>query len=107
MSVITDSMFVIHQTDEFEEWLDKLADRKAKGIIRDRLLRIQGGNLGDVEPVGGGVSEIKIHFGAGYRLYFIKQGLVLILLLCGGDKGTQRRDINKAKAMAAELGDGE
>ena len=96
-------MFSVLQTEEFETWLDALADRKAVKLIRNRLLRIEGGLLGDVEPVGEGVSEIRIHYGPGYRIYFVLRQRVVIVLLCGGDKSTQRKDIKRAKALAAEL----
>lgn len=71
--------------------------------IADRILRIANGNLGDVEPVGEGVSEARIHYGPGYRLYFIRRGEELIILLCGGDKSTQARDIRLAKQLAEEV----
>lgn len=96
-------MIAVQQTEEFEEWLDGLADRKAKGVIRDRILQIEGGLLGKTKGLGGKVGEIIIDYGPGYRLYYIRVGLVVIVLLCGGTKGSQRRDIKRAKAMAAEL----
>ena len=96
-------MYSVLQTEEFETWLDSLADRKARKLIRNRLLRIEGGLLGDVEPVGEGVSEIRVHYGPGYRIYFVLRERVVVVLLCGGDKSTQRKDIRKAKALAAEL----
>lgn len=96
-------MIVVQQTEEFEEWLDGLADRKARAVIRDRILQIEGGLLGNNKSLGDKVAEIKIDFGPGYRLYYSKVGLVVIILLCGGNKGSQRRDIKRAKKMAAEL----
>jgi putative addiction module killer protein len=66
------------------------------------LVRLAGGNFGDVEPVGEGVSELRIHVGPGYRVYFMRRGAAIVLLLCGGDKGSQSRDIARAKAMASE-----
>ena len=97
------SVYVVQQTEEFEEWLDGLADRRARGIVRDRILRMEGGNLGKCESVGGKVREAKIDYGPGYRLYFIKMDLVVVVLLCGGDKSTQAADIGRAKRMVAQL----
>jgi putative addiction module killer protein len=96
-------MIEIRQTPNFREWHAGLADRRAAEIIAKRILRIQAGLLGDAKPVGEGVSEARINYGPGYRLYFIQRGAVMIVLLCGGDKKSQRRDINLAKALAAEL----
>jgi putative addiction module killer protein len=81
----------------FIEWLQGLNDRQARARIAARLARIAVGNLGDVEPVGDGVMELRIDWGPGYRLYFARLGQVIVLLLCGGDKRTQQRDINRAK----------
>ena len=81
----------------FEEWLDDLRDQKARAKIRVRLDRLENsGHTGDCEPVGGGVYELKIHFGPGYRVYFGKDQEMLVVLLLGGDKDTQDRDIKKA-----------
>ena len=81
----------------FEEWLEELRDRRAAAKVRARLNRLATfGHVGDCEPVGGGVHELKVHFGPGYRAYFAKHGQEIILLLCGGDKGTQDHDIKKA-----------
>lgn len=96
-------MIEVRQTVAFETWLDGLTDDRAASRIAQRIIRLRNGLLGDVKPVGGGVSEIRIDYGPGYRLYFAPRGAVLILLLCGGDKRTQRRDIARAKALAAEL----
>lgn len=92
-------MFTIIKTERFGKWLDKLKDRHAKVRILDRINSMIGGNLGDVKPVGEGVSETRIHYGPGYRLYFYQQGDVVIVLLCGGDKSTQNKDIEKAKEL--------
>jgi putative addiction module killer protein len=96
-------MHSVLQTEEFEDWLDGLRDRKAQKAVRNRILQIEGGSLGDVRSLGGKVSEARIHYGPGYRLYFTLRGLVAVILLCGGDKGSQRRDVTKAKKMVAEL----
>lgn len=95
----------VEMTDEFADWLKGLQDRTARARITKRLMRIPDGNLGDVRPVGGGISELRIHYGPGYRVYFEQRGLVLIILLCGGDKGTQRADIEEAKRIAESLED--
>lgn len=98
-------MVEIRKTAVFAKWFDGLKDRKAKARIQARIDRIQIGNLGDVLPVGEGVSEIRIHYGPGYRLYFVKRGTIVVILLSGGDKSTQKSDIKKAKVLANELGD--
>lgn len=86
----------------FDRWLTGLQDRRAVARIAARLDRLAGGNPGDVQPVGNGVSELRIHYGPGYRVYFLQQGPVMIVLLCGGDKSSQEKDIIQAKALAAE-----
>jgi putative addiction module killer protein len=96
-------MYEIRTTDTFENWLKALKDRKAVLAIAKRLDRAMKGNLGDVEAVGDGVSEMRIFFGPGYRLYFTMQNGKLIVLLCGGDKSSQQRDIQKAKELARNL----
>ena len=93
-------MFELRQTPAFAAWLKALRDRIAVQRIAVRLDRMQLGNLGDVQPVGDGVSEARIHCGPGRRLYFIRRGETLIVLLCGGDKSTQARDIERAKSLA-------
>jgi putative addiction module killer protein len=95
----------VRQTIAFRQWLARLADRRAVEKIAQRIVRLQAGLFGDVKPVGGGVSEIRINYGPGYRVYFIRRGSAVILLLCGGDKSSQKRDIEAAKAMAAILED--
>ena len=100
-------MHSVLQTEEFEEWLDRLRDRRAVAAIRNRVLQFEGGLFGDVRSLGDRVSEARIHYGPGYRLYFTMQGLVTVILLCGGDKGSQRRDVAKAKRMASQLGEAE
>ena len=96
-------MIVVQQTEEFEEWLDGLADRKARNMVVRRILQIEGGLPGNTRSLGDKVSEIKIDYGPGYRLYYTKVGLIVIILLCGGDKGSQKRDIKKAKGLAAQV----
>lgn len=80
-----------------------LADRRAAERIVQRIVRLQSGLLGDTKGVGDGVSELRIDYGPGYRVYFVRRGAMVIILLCGGDKGSQSRDIKRAKAMVAEL----
>ena len=96
-------MIEIRQTVEFSDWLVGLRDRTAKARIEVRLRRLSLGNPGDVKPVGEGVSELRIAHGPGYRVYFVQRGDVLVILLCGGDKSSQNRDIERAKAMARQL----
>lgn len=91
------------QTPAFAEWFESLRDRKAKSKIAGRIARIEIGLMGDVKSVGGGVSEVRIDFGPGYRLYFTRRGEQLIILLVGGDKSSQRRDIQLAKDLAAQI----
>ncbi|HEY1932425.1 MAG TPA: type II toxin-antitoxin system RelE/ParE family toxin [Acetobacteraceae bacterium] len=93
----------VRQTTVFRQWLDDLADRRAAERIAQRIVRLQAGLLGDVRPVGGGVAELRIDYGPGYRVYFVQRGHVLCILLCGGDKRSQRRDIARAMVLAAEL----
>jgi putative addiction module killer protein len=81
----------------FDEWLDSLRDRKAKSKIRARLDRVEDGNLGDCKSVGEGVFELRIDYGPGYRIYFGQEGITIIILLCGGDKSTQKQDVDKAQ----------
>jgi putative addiction module killer protein len=81
----------------FVEWLEDLNDRRARTRIETRLARVAVSNFGDVEPVGEGVMELRIDWGPGYRVYFARLGQVVVLLLCGGDKRTQQKDINRAK----------
>jgi len=96
-------MIEVRQTETFERWIANLRDARAASRIAQRIVRLRNGLLGDVKPVGGGVSELRIDYGPGYRLYLVKRGPMLIVLLCGGDKRTQRRDIAAARALAAEL----
>lgn len=95
-------VFEVRQTLHFEAWLKKLKDRKAVAAISRRIEQVGRGNFGDYKSVGDGVSELRIDQGPGYRLYFIRRDGRLIILLCGGDKGSQARDIQRAKSMAEE-----
>ena len=96
-------MFLIKPLPEFTEWLDGLSDASVRGVVAARIKRLERGLMGDVEPVGDGVSELRIHFGAGWRIYFVRRGVQLIVLLAGGSKRTQKADIKRAKALAALL----
>ncbi|WP_305045038.1 type II toxin-antitoxin system RelE/ParE family toxin [Geoalkalibacter sp.] len=96
-------MYVLRQTVEFQNWLDGLKDQRAQVRIAARLRLAEAGNLGDWKPVGGEVSEMRLDYGPGYRLYFTRRGSLLIIMLAGGDKSTQKRDIKRAQRMAAEL----
>jgi len=99
-------MIEIKQTEVFETWLDKLRDRRAIRLIAARLERLTHGHFGDVKPVSSGISELRIHYGAGYRVYFQQRGKEIILLLCGGDKSSQDRDIKRAQQIAKQWRDG-
>lgn len=96
-------MVEVRQTEEFAKFLTKLRDSRAKAKIAARIDRLRFGNPGDAAPVGEGISELRIDFGPGYRVYFVKKkGDVLIVLLCGGDKSTQEKDIQRAKVLAQQ-----
>ena len=95
-------MYAILRSSTFDRWLSRLRDRQAVNRIVARLLAAEDGHLGDVRPVGGGVSEMRIQYGPGYRIYFIRRRAELIILLCGGDKDSQQRDIERARRMATE-----
>jgi putative addiction module killer protein len=92
----------IRETVTFSAWLKALRDSQSRARIAARVRRLAFGNPGDVRPVGEGISELRIHCGPGYRVYYVQRGAVLIVLLCGGDKSTQARDIAMAKKMAKE-----
>ena len=96
-------MFTVQQTQEFQDWLDALRDRRAQVRIAARLRLAEAGNLGDWKPVGGEVSEMRVDFGPGYRLYFTRRGSVLLIMLAGGDKSTQARDIRRAQRILKQL----
>jgi putative addiction module killer protein len=96
-------MIEIRKTEQFAKWLDNLRDVQAKARVLVRIERLASGNAGDVKPVGEGISEIRIDFGPGYRVYFTKRGSELIILLAGGDKSSQSRDIKAALRLAQNL----
>lgn len=96
-------MMGIRKTDIFVKWLDKLKDRRARARVLARIDRLEMGYFGDVRPVGEGVSELRIFYGPGYRVYFMQHNSVLILLLLGGDKQSQQMDIAKAKKIAKKI----
>jgi putative addiction module killer protein len=96
-------MAEVQQTAEFTVWLQELRDIRARARIAARIDRLAFGLMGDVKSVGGSVSELRIDYGPGYRVYFTRRGGELVILLCGGDKSSQGRDIAKAKEMAAQL----
>ena len=93
-------MIELKQTETFRKWWTGLRDKRALGIILSRLDRLAYGHVGDAEPVGDGISELRIHCGPGYRVYFQRRGNTLIVLLCGGDKSKQAKDIKRAKRLA-------
>jgi putative addiction module killer protein len=96
-------MVEIRKTNLFAQWLDNLSDIRARARIQARIERLAAGNPGDVEPVGEGVSELRINYGPGYRVYFKRRGQELIILLAGGDKSTQPKDIKTALRLARNL----
>jgi putative addiction module killer protein len=98
-------VFTIKMTDEFAAWLNGLKDGMTRRRLGRRLEKAQSGNLGDVAPIGDGVSEMREHFGAGWRMYYVQRGAVLIVMLGGGNKSTQNKDIAAAKKLAARLED--
>lgn len=93
-------MLVLQQTETFRKWRTGLADLRARALIASRLDRLAQGHWGDVEPVGEGVSELRIHHGPGYRIYVTRRGDAVVILLCGGNKGSQARDIRTAQQLA-------
>ena len=96
-------MFTILRSTEFDKWLVDLADEKARARIATRIISAEFGNLGDCKPVGEGVSEMRIDHGPGYRVYFVRRGKTVYLLLLGGNKKDQKRDIKRAQAIARTL----
>jgi len=93
----------VRQAERFAAWLEGLRDRRARLRITARLLRLEAGLFGDVKPVGEGVSELRIDYGPGYRVYFVQRGQTLLIILCGGGKGSQDRDVAAAKLLAKEI----
>jgi len=102
MGYVLTMQYEIETSEIFDKWLLKLKDRQAVIAIAKRLGRARLGNFGDIAPVGGGVSEMRFFIGPGYRLYYVIQGGKIIVMLCGGDKSSQEKDIKKAKEMAKE-----
>lgn len=98
-------MIELKQTETFRKWRTGLKDARVRALIASRLDRLAFGLAGDAEPVGQGISELRIHHGPGYRIYFRKRGNTIIVLLCGGDKSTQAKDIKTAKRLAEEWSD--
>lgn len=95
-------MVELRQTETFRKWWTKLRDQRARALVAARLDRLAYGLTGDVQPVGEGISELRIHYGPGYRVYYQQRGTTILVLLCGGDKGSQAEDIKTAKRLAAE-----
>lgn len=93
----------LDKTDEYNNWFTSLGDKLVKARIEARIRRLQEGNAGDAEPVGEGVSELRLHFGSGWRVYYTERNRRLIILLAGGSKGTQKRDIKLALELARNL----
>lgn len=96
-------MYDIRRTDAFSKWLDRLRDARARVRVLSRLTRVEEGNLGDTRPVGEGVSEFRIDYGPGYRVYYTQRDKTIIILLGGGDKSTQTQDIKRAIQLARDL----
>lgn len=96
-------MIEVRRTAEFGKWLSELRDLRARARIGVRIERIAEGNFGDAKSLGGSVSELRLDFGPGYRVYFTRHGDVVVILLCGGDKDSQERDIKRAKSLAQEI----
>ena len=95
----------LKQTETFRKWRAGLKDERIRALIASRLDRLAFGHIGDAQPVGQGISELRIHYGPGYRLYFQRRGNTVVVLLCGGTKSGQARDIEAAKRLANELGE--
>lgn len=96
-------MIEVRQTEVYARWIERLDDDRARARIEARIVRLSLGNAGDVRPVGDGVSELRVDYGPGYRVYFTQYGKAIVILLCGGDKRSQRKDIARAKELAKEL----
>ena len=100
---MAEPLIEVRQSAEFAEWMVRLRDVRGRAKIAARIDRLAMGYAGDVRPVGAGISELRIHYGPGYRVYYEHRGSVVVMLLCGGDKSSQSRDISKAKKLATEL----
>lgn len=98
-------MIEVLTTEPFDKWLEGLKDASLRRRVIDRIDRVSLGNSGDFKSIGGGIFELRLAFGAGYRIYYIKEGSRVVILLCGGDKSTQKKDIAKAKKIAKEVQD--
>lgn len=96
-------MIEVRKTAQFTKWFDSLKDRKGRARIQARIDRVEMGHFGDVESVGEGVSELRIFYGPGYRVYFVQRDAVVVILLSGGDKSSQQADIAKAKEIAKQV----
>ena len=96
-------VFEVRQTEVYARWFERLPDRRARARINARIRRLSLGNPGDVKPVAKGVSELRIHYGPGYRVYYVRQERKVVILLAGGEKRTQKRDITKAYELARQL----
>ena len=96
-------MIEVRQTEIYSEWFSRLRDRAAKARIDIRIRRLSLGNPGDVKPVGSGISELRIDYGPGYRIYFTHRGPAIVILLAGGDKSTQEKDISAAQELADKI----
>jgi putative addiction module killer protein len=96
-------MAAVEKTEEFDTWLKALRDARAKAKIISRIERLADGNPGDVKPVGNGISEMRVHYGPGYRVYYCQQGETIVIILCGGDKDSQAKDIETAKEIKESL----
>ena len=96
-------MVEIRQTEQFAQWLDDLRDLRARARVQARIERLISGNPGDARPVGSGVSELRINYGPGYRVYYQQKGSTLIILLAGGDKSSQARDIEEALMLSRQI----
>ncbi|GHT68630.1 addiction module antitoxin RelB [Spirochaetia bacterium] len=99
----TKNMITVRETEHFKTWIRAINDRQTKQIINARIRRISTGNFGDTKPVGDGISELRIDYGPGYRVYYIRRGDELVILLCGSDKSTQDETIKAAKKIAENL----
>ena len=98
-------MFTVLQTENFVAWLDALKDKRAQVRIAARLRQAESGNLGDWQPIEGAVAELRVNYGPGYRLYFVRRGRIIVVMMNAGDKSTQKRDIRRALKLASELGE--